>query len=159
MAYLLLYSYVFLELPWCRYLRICYQSSYSTLLYTGLNTTAVHGHAALFGVYGILGIGLILFVLRGLYPDRHWNGKLLAWAFWLINIGLLVMLVGSLLPVGILQAIEAIQNGYWSARSEAFMQSEHMQSFAGCVSQVTCSWLLVNCYWCTSSSVCKQVGR
>ena len=32
----------------------------------GLNTTAVHGHAALFGVYGILGIGLILFVLRGL---------------------------------------------------------------------------------------------
>ena len=93
----------------------------------GLNTTAVHGHAALFGVYGILGIGLILFVLRGLYPDRHWNGKLLAWAFWLINIGLLVMLVGSLLPVGILQAIEAIQNGYWSARSEAFMQSEHMQ--------------------------------
>jgi len=30
----------------------------------GLNTTAVHGHAALFGVYGILGIGLMLFVLR-----------------------------------------------------------------------------------------------
>jgi len=77
----------------------------------GLNTTAVHGHAALFGVYGILGIGLILFVLRGLYPDREWNDKLLGWSFWLINIGLLVMLVGSLLPIGILQAVESIQNG------------------------------------------------
>jgi nitric oxide reductase large subunit-like protein len=94
----------------------------------GLNTTAVHGHAALFGVYGILGIGLILFVLRGLYPDREWNDKLLGWSFWLINIGLLVMLVGSLLPIGILQAVESIQNGYWSARSIEFMQTDTMQA-------------------------------
>ena len=94
----------------------------------GLNTTAVHGHAALFGVYGILGIGLILFVLRGLYPDREWNDKLLGWSFWLINIGLLVMLVGSLLPIGILQAVESIQNGYWSARSTEFMQTDTMQA-------------------------------
>ena len=93
----------------------------------GLNTTAVHGHAALFGVYGILGIGLIMFVLRGLYPDRQWNDKLISWAFWLINIGLLVMLVVSLLPVGIMQAIEVFQHGYWSARSEEFMQQDHMQ--------------------------------
>ena len=94
----------------------------------GLNTTAVHGHAALFGVYGILGIGLILFVLRGLYPDRHWNNKLLGWAFWLINIGLMTMLVVSVLPIGIMQAVEAIQNGYWSARSEEFMHTELMQT-------------------------------
>ena len=32
----------------------------------GLNTTPVHSHTALFGVYGMLGIGLMLFVLRGL---------------------------------------------------------------------------------------------
>jgi nitric oxide reductase large subunit len=31
----------------------------------GLNTTAVHGHTALFGVYGMLGIGLMLFCLKG----------------------------------------------------------------------------------------------
>ena len=54
----------------------------------GLNTTAVHGHAALFGVYGILGIGLMLFVLRGLYPDYEWNDKLMGASFWCINIGL-----------------------------------------------------------------------
>jgi hypothetical protein len=36
----------------------------------GLNTTAVHGHTALFGVYGMLGIGLMLFCLRALQPGR-----------------------------------------------------------------------------------------
>jgi nitric oxide reductase subunit B len=32
----------------------------------GLNLTPLHGHTALFGVYGMLGIGLMLFCLRGL---------------------------------------------------------------------------------------------
>ena len=94
----------------------------------GLNTTAVHGHAALFGVYGILGIGLMLFVLRGLYPDYEWNNKLIGSAFWCINIGLLLMTVVSILPIGILQAHESITNAYWSARSAEFMQQDIMQT-------------------------------
>lgn len=94
----------------------------------GLNTTAVHGHAALFGVYGILGIGLMLFVLRGLYPDYEWNNKLIGTAFWSINIGLLLMTVVSILPIGILQAHESITNAYWSARSAEFMQQDFMQT-------------------------------
>lgn len=93
----------------------------------GLNTTAVHGHAALFGVYGILGIGLMLFVLRGLYPDQHWNDKLIGAAFWLINIGLLVMVTISMLPIGIMQALASIQHGYWYARSAEFMHTDTMQ--------------------------------
>ncbi|ACU63206.1 nitric-oxide reductase large subunit [Chitinophaga pinensis] len=94
----------------------------------GLNTTAVHGHTALFGVYGILGIGLMLFVLRGLYPDHHWNEKLIGTAFWLINIGLLVMVSISMLPIGIMQGIASIQHGYWYARSAEFMQTDTMQT-------------------------------
>jgi nitric oxide reductase subunit B len=31
----------------------------------GLNITANHGHAALFGVYGMLGLGLMLYAMRG----------------------------------------------------------------------------------------------
>ncbi|MFN3020701.1 nitric-oxide reductase large subunit [Chryseobacterium sp. TY3] len=92
----------------------------------GLNTTAVHGHAALFGVYGILGIGLMLFILRGLYPERQWNDKLIGWAFWLTNIGLFVMTTISILPIGIMQAVASIQEGYWYARSAEFMQTEIM---------------------------------
>ncbi len=95
----------------------------------GLNTTAVHGHAALFGVYGILGIGLMLFVLRGLYPDRQFNDKLIGWSFWTMNIGLLLMTVISILPIGIMQAFASISEGYWYARSAEFMQTEIMDTF------------------------------
>ena len=36
----------------------------------GLNLTPLHGHTALFGVYGMLGIGLMLFCLRGLQAGQ-----------------------------------------------------------------------------------------
>src|SRR5690606_15734166 len=54
----------------------------------GLNTTAVHAHSALFGVYGLLGIGLMLFCLRGLGARQAWNDGLLKTSFWLLNGGL-----------------------------------------------------------------------
>ncbi len=41
----------------------------------GLNTTPLHGHAALFGVYGMLGIGLMLLCLRVLIPGRRMEGR------------------------------------------------------------------------------------
>ena len=44
----------------------------------GLNTTPVHGHTALFGVYGMLGIGLMLFCLKGLASHRTWKTPVLA---------------------------------------------------------------------------------
>ncbi|MCB1025707.1 MAG: cbb3-type cytochrome c oxidase subunit I, partial [Acidobacteria bacterium] len=93
----------------------------------GLNTTAVHAHGALYGVYGTLGLALMLFVLRALQPERIWNEKLLKFSFWAINIGLLLMILLSLLPVGLLQTYESVTNGYWSARSAEFMQTDLMQ--------------------------------
>jgi nitric oxide reductase subunit B len=45
----------------------------------GLNTTPLHGHAALFGVYGMLGIGLMLVCLRVLVPGVEWKDGLLRW--------------------------------------------------------------------------------
>ncbi|WP_197091686.1 nitric-oxide reductase large subunit [Sphingobacterium endophyticum] len=92
----------------------------------GLNTTPLHGHTALFGVYGMLGIGLMLFVLRSLYRDVKWNDKLIKIGFWSLNIGLLGMALLSLLPVGIWQAIESIGKGMWYARSAELMQQEGM---------------------------------
>lgn len=88
----------------------------------GLNTTALHAHTALFGVYGMLGIGFIFFVLRSMYRNMKWNDKLLKICFWGLNIGLLVMGVFSLLPIGIWQAFESIDKGMWYARSVELMQ-------------------------------------
>ena len=94
----------------------------------GLNTTPVHGHAALFGVYGMLGIGLMLFTLRGIRPDIEWNEKPIKWSFWLINFGLFAMVVISLLPVGLMQTWASVEHGYWYARSAEFLQTSTMQT-------------------------------
>lgn len=93
----------------------------------GLNTTPLHGHAALFGVYGMLGIGLMLLCLRVLIPGREWKDGLLRFSFWSLNIGLMAMCVLSLLPVGLLQTRASVEQGYWFARSSEFMQSDLMQ--------------------------------
>ena len=93
----------------------------------GLNLTPVHGHTALFGVYGMLGLGLTLFCLRALKPGRPWKEGLLKWSFWSLNIGLTFMVILSMLPVGLLQAMASIQHGTWYARSAEFLQSPQMQ--------------------------------
>ena len=77
----------------------------------GLNLTATHAHAALFGVYGLLGIGLMLFCLRGLFPRWAWSDRPLAWTFWLLNGGLAMMVLMSLFPVGVVQAWASVQPG------------------------------------------------
>jgi nitric oxide reductase subunit B len=93
----------------------------------GLNTTPVHGHTALFGVYGMLGIGLMLFCLRALSKQREWKTRPLSFAFWSINIGLAAMVLLSLLPIGIAQTMASIDTGMWYARSAEFMQQNYMQ--------------------------------
>jgi len=94
----------------------------------GLNTTPVHGHTALFGVYGMLGIGLMLFCLKGLATHLAWKTKLLAYAFWSINVGLALMVLMSLLPVGLMQAWASVEHGMWYARSAEFLQTPLMET-------------------------------
>lgn len=87
----------------------------------GLNTTPVHGHTALFGVYGTLGIGLMLFCLRGLTSNKEWKTGVLRFSFWAINIGLALMVLLSLLPIGLMQTWASVEHGMWYARSAEFM--------------------------------------
>lgn len=94
----------------------------------GLNTTPVHAHAALFGVYGMLGIGLMLFCLKAMNPTLKWNDKTLKFSFWSMNIGLMAMIVLSLLPVGLLQTWASVEHGYWYARSGEFLKTPLMQT-------------------------------
>ncbi|MFZ6722508.1 nitric-oxide reductase large subunit [Undibacterium sp. Ji49W] len=94
----------------------------------GLNMTAAHGHAALFGVYGMLGIGLLLFCLRGLSDRAVWSDKLLQAMFWLLNIGLAMMVFMSLVPAGIYQAVASITKGMWYARSPEVIHSHFMET-------------------------------
>jgi nitric oxide reductase subunit B len=88
----------------------------------GTNLTANHGHAALMGVFGMLAVALLVFAIRELSPDAHWNKmqKYIAVSFWGLNIGLGSMIVLNLFPSGVLQLIDVVNNGYWHARGPEF---------------------------------------
>lgn len=94
----------------------------------GLNTTAVHAHAALFGVYGFLALGFVLLVARYLKPDFQFNEKVMRTGFWAMNLGLVLMIAISLLPIGLFQVSASISEGLWYARSEGFLQQDFLQT-------------------------------
>jgi nitric oxide reductase subunit B len=94
----------------------------------GLNTTPVHAHTALFGVYGMLGIGLMLFVLRDMNKESIWKERWIKYAFWSINIGLSAMVLISVLPIGLAQTVASVKEGLWYARSAEFLHQPAMQT-------------------------------
>ena len=95
----------------------------------GLTTTPAHGHAALFGVYGMLGMGLLLLCRRDLpRVAGAWSDRTLKWVFWLFNGGLAMMVFGSLLPQGVIQGLVSFERGYWHARSAELLHSPVMET-------------------------------
>ncbi len=94
----------------------------------GLNTTAVHAHAALFGVYGFLSIGFVLLILRYIRPTLQFKQGLMKTGFWSLNAGLVLMIFTSLLPIGLFQFHASLSAGMWHARSETFMQQEFLET-------------------------------
>ncbi len=92
----------------------------------GLNTTPVHAHAALFGVYGFLALGFTLMVLRYVRPTLVFNERLMKTGFWWLNAGLVLMIATSLLPIGLFQFHASVTEGLWYARGEEFMQQPFM---------------------------------
>ena len=94
----------------------------------GLNTTAVHAHGATFGVYGLLSLGLVLFIVQTTFKQRSWNERLMKYAFWGLNIGLGLMIVLSLLPIGLIQFWASLEHGLWYARGSEVMQTPLIQN-------------------------------
>jgi nitric oxide reductase subunit B len=90
--------------------------------------TVNHGHAALMGVYGNLALAAIVFCSRFLLEPQAWDARLLRRVFWSINVGLALMIVVDLLPVGSAQFAHVLDHGLWSARSQAFVQGGLFQT-------------------------------
>ncbi|MFA0752024.1 MAG: hypothetical protein SLRJCFUN_002427, partial [Candidatus Fervidibacter sp.] len=87
----------------------------------GTYLTVAHGHGSFLGAFGFLALGMLLYVVRHANPNG-WNERRLWISFWLLNIGLTLMLVLSVIPVGVLQLLEAIGRDYATARSLAFYE-------------------------------------
>jgi nitric oxide reductase subunit B len=87
----------------------------------GTFLTLNHAHTALFGAFGLLGIGLIYFCLRYIAADRHPFGERLGrWAFWLYNGGLVLWIVFNFFPIGWPQLDAVYEHGLAYARSQEF---------------------------------------
>jgi nitric oxide reductase subunit B len=93
----------------------------------GLNTTPIHAHSALFGVYGNLAIALMLFVLKEITPAHAWDEKRLTRSCVWINGGLALMLVLGLIPNGFYQLVQSVNHGTWYARSSEVVGSAWMR--------------------------------
>ena len=87
----------------------------------GTFLTLNHAHTALFGAFGLLGIGLIYFCLRYIAADEHPFGeKVGRWAFWLYNGGLVLWIILNFFPIGWPQLDAVYEHGLAYARSSAF---------------------------------------
>lgn len=87
----------------------------------GTLLTSNHGHAAFMGVYGMLALALLVFCARYLARPEDWNEGLVRFSFWGTNLGLMMMILGHLFPLGVLQLGDVVTNGYWHARTEWFL--------------------------------------
>ena len=96
----------------------------------GINTTPIHAHTALFGVYGMLAISLMLFSVRHIVSLRAWSDRLLKWSFWGLNGGLAAMAVFSLIPSGFYQLFYAVKDGLWYARSPEIASGPVIRAFS-----------------------------
>jgi nitric oxide reductase subunit B len=92
---------------------------------TGTILTANHGHAAMFGVFGMLGLGVLVFCLRTMQSDATWRvtEKYVRVGYWGLNAGLSLMIILDLFPAGVLQLWDVITNGYWHARQLDYSMS------------------------------------
>jgi len=89
----------------------------------GTTLTPNHGHAALFGVFGMLALAVLVFCLRAMQSDAVWREteKFIRVGFWGANAGLALMVLLDLFPGGVLQLWDSIANGYWHARRLTFL--------------------------------------
>ncbi|HVU27122.1 MAG TPA: cbb3-type cytochrome c oxidase subunit I [Verrucomicrobiae bacterium] len=89
----------------------------------GTALTANHGHAAMMGVYGMLAVGLALFCLRYMIPEKLWSDRAAKISFWSLNLGLAWMVFATLFPLGLIQLYHSVSVSYFDARSLKFISS------------------------------------
>lgn len=107
----------------------------------GTTLTANHGHAAMFGVFGMLALGVLVFCMRAMQSDEVWvkTQKLVKFGYWGLNAGLALMILLDLFPAGVLQLWDVLTNGYWHARRLSFTMTGtfHMVEWIRIVGDVT----------------------
>ena len=95
----------------------------------GTVLTLNHGHAALLGAFGMLAMALLVLSLRHVLTEDQWAlpAKFVQVSFWGLNVGLLLMVLTNLFPVGVMQLWDVLENGYWHARGLEFIGQDRIR--------------------------------
>ncbi|WP_277543214.1 nitric-oxide reductase large subunit [Haloarcula laminariae] len=94
----------------------------------GTYLTVGHAHAAMFGAFGFLALGMVTYMLQISIKPGRWDGSWLRAAFWCWNVGLALMVFVSVLPVGFLQLEAVFTESYAVGRSLAFYNQPIVQN-------------------------------
>jgi nitric oxide reductase subunit B len=94
----------------------------------GTYLTVGHAHAAMFGAFGFLALGMVTYMLQLSIDPERWDASWLRAAFWCWNVGLALMVFVSVLPVGFIQLDVAFTESYAAARSLAFYEQDIVQT-------------------------------
>jgi len=94
----------------------------------GTYLTVGHAHAAMFGAFGFLALGMVSYMLQLSIEPARWDGSWLRAAFWSWNVGLALMVFLSVLPVGFLQLEAVFTGSYAAGRSVAFYNQPIVQN-------------------------------
>jgi nitric oxide reductase subunit B len=94
----------------------------------GTYLTVGHAHAAMFGAFGFLALGMVSYMLQLSIDPERWDASWLRASFWMWNVGLALMVFVSVLPVGFLQLETAFTEGYAAARGLAFYEQPLVQT-------------------------------
>ncbi len=104
----------------------------------GTFLTLNHAHTALFGAFGLLGIGLIYFCLRYVAGDRAAFSERRGYiAFCLYNAGLLLWISLTFFPVGWAQLDAVFEHGLAYARSAAFYDTVAIWQWLRIIGDIT----------------------
>jgi nitric oxide reductase subunit B len=100
----------------------------------GTMLTPNHGHAALMGAFGMEAVALVVLACRQVLTDEQWvrPEKFIRVSFFGLNIGLALMLVGSLFPGGVMQLRDVLMNGYWHARGLDYLNQGFVRLIEWC---------------------------
>ena len=95
----------------------------------GTVLTPNHGHAALMGAFGMEAVALMVLAFRQVSTDAQWvrTEKYVRVSFWGLNIGLAMMLAGSLFPGGLMQFYDVLKHGYWHARGLDYLNQDFVK--------------------------------
>jgi nitric oxide reductase subunit B len=127
----------------------------------GTTLTPNHGHAAMFGVFGMLALAVVMFCLRALATEDQWRRSegLVRVGFWGLNVGLGLMILLDLFPAGVLQLWDVITHGYWHARRLTYTMTGtfHALEWLRVVADLT--FLLVGAVPLTLAALKLVLGR